>query len=208
MLLSEVCGQISSQSLFHPAEVCISNATRMKLEFQTLGAVVQGLTASNIGYLLTGSFALNYYAVPRMTRDIDMVVELDLGDVDRIMRLFEHDFYVDRDAVFRAISSRAMFNIMHLENAVKVDFIVKKQTEYEDLKFRRRILVTVDDIDLWIISKEDLIISKLQWAQASHSEFQLRDVRNLLATDYDFDYVRQWSQKLSVMDLLSECLNE
>jgi hypothetical protein len=180
----------------------------MRLEFQTLGDVVERLTSSNISYMLTGSFALNYYAIPRMTRDIDMVVELDRGDVDKIMRLFEHDFYVDRDAVFRAISNRALFNIIHLEHAVKVDLIVKKHTEYEDVKFQRRILATVDDIELWIISKEDLIISKLQWAQASHSEFQLRDVRNLVATGYDFDYMRQWSEKVGVMDLLSECLNE
>ena len=180
----------------------------MRLEFQTLGEVVKRLTIGNISYMLTGSFALNYYAVPRMTRDIDMVVQLDGGDVDKIMRLFEQDFYVDRDAVFRAIAKRALFNIIHLEHAVKVDFIVKKQIDYEDLKFGRRILATVDGMDLWIISKEDLIVSKLHWAQASHSEFQLRDVRNLLATGYDSDYVRQWSETLGVLDLLGECLNE
>jgi hypothetical protein len=179
----------------------------MKLELETLSEVTKRLTSSNVGYMLTGSFALNYYAVPRMTRDIDLVVQLDSDDVDKIMRRFEHDFYIDREAVVRAIANRALFNIIHLEHAVKVDFIVKKQTEYEDLKFQHRIKTTVDSIDLWIISKEDLIVSKLHWAEASHSEFQLRDVRNLLATGYDADYVRQWSEKLGVLDLLNECLN-
>ena len=32
------------------------------------------------------------------------------------------------------------------------------------------------------MSKEDLIISKLYWAKDSHSEQQLRDVKNLAAT--------------------------
>jgi hypothetical protein len=35
------------------------------------------------------------------------------------------------------------------------------------------------------LSQEDLIISKLFWATDSHSELQLGDVRNLLATGYD-----------------------
>lgn len=180
----------------------------MQLEFQTLGDVVQRLTSSDIGYMLTGSFALNYYAVPRMTRDIDLVVELDVGHVDKIVQLFQPDYYVDREAVSRAIRNTSLFNIIHLEHSVKVDFIVKKKTDYEELKFRRRILVTVDGIDLFIISKEDLIISKLQWARNSHSEFQLRDVRNLVATAYDRDYVAQWAEELSVMHLLRECLDE
>ncbi len=111
----------------------------MRLEFQTLGDVANRLTSRNLSYMLTGSFALNYYAIPRMTRDIDLVVDLDLGDTDKIVRLFENDYYLDREAVFRAISHRALFNIIHLEHAVKVDFIVKKQSVYEDLKFGRRI---------------------------------------------------------------------
>jgi hypothetical protein len=177
----------------------------MQLEFQTLDDVVQRLTLRNITYMLTGSFALNYYAVPRMTRDIDLVVDLGRSNVDEIIRLFQTDYYVDSEAVSRAIRNTSLFNIIHLEHAVKVDFIVKKKTDYEDLKFQRRIMATVEGVSLHLISKEDLIISKLEWARKSHSEFQLRDVRNLLATDHDSDYVRKWAETLAVMDLLSEC---
>src|SRR5262249_16000142 len=137
----------------------------MRLEFQTLREVVQRLADSGFDYMLTGSFALNYYAVPRMTRDIDLVVKLGREAVDRIVRLFEGDYYVDSLAVSRAVSNASLFNIIHLEHTVKVDFIVKKNTEYEEVKFRRRILAAVEDINLWIISKEDLIISKLEWAR-------------------------------------------
>jgi len=40
--------------------------------------------------------------------------------------------------------------------------------------------VTVDDQDLYVVSPEDLILSKLEWAKDSRSEVQLNDVRNLL----------------------------
>jgi len=51
-----------------------------------------------------------------------------------------------------------------------------------------------------------LIISKLHWARDSHSEFQLRDVKNLLVSGYDVAYLEQWTRELGLYDLLQECL--
>jgi hypothetical protein len=65
---------------------------------------------------------------------------------------------------------------------IKVDFIVRKQDEYRRVEFERRQKVAILDFTTCIVSKEDLIISKLWWAKDSHSELQLGDVKNLLAT--------------------------
>ena len=178
----------------------------MRRELQVLRDVVSRLKTADIDYMLTGSFALIYYAEPRMTRDIDLVVSLAGNDGDTIVQSFESDYYLDSQAVSRAIANRSLFNIIHSEHVLKVDFIVRKDTEYERVKFDRRQVATVDGIDLWIISKEDLIISKLQWARGSHSKFQLRDVKNLLATGFDADYVRKWTNELQITELLNECL--
>src|SRR2546422_4877873 len=131
--------------------------------------------------MVTGSFAANYYAVPRMTRDIDLVVELSAGDADRLCALFEGDFYVDRDAVRGAVAERGAFNLIHHEHVIKVDFVVRKDSEYRREEFRRRRRVTIDDVVIYIVAPEDLSISKLDWARDTRSEVQLATVRNLLA---------------------------
>ncbi len=59
-----------------------------------------------------------------------------------------------------------------------------------------------------IVTKEDLILSKLAWAQDSRSELQLRDVDNLLAAGADTEYLRKWASELDVVNLLEECLRE
>jgi hypothetical protein len=46
-------------------------------ELEVLQDVCARLERSRIAYMLTGSMAMNYYAQPRMTRDIDIVVELE-----------------------------------------------------------------------------------------------------------------------------------
>ena len=60
--------------------------------------------------MLTGSMAMNYYAQPRMTRDIDLVVELASDQIDLLISMFETEYYVDRQTVARAIAEQSMFN--------------------------------------------------------------------------------------------------
>ena len=48
----------------------------MTEELEVLRIITGRLESAGIGYMVTGSIAMNYYAVPRMTRDIDVVVEL------------------------------------------------------------------------------------------------------------------------------------
>jgi hypothetical protein len=63
-----------------------------------------------------------------------------------------------------------------------VDLIARKDSDYRREEFCRRRRVTIDDLDLFMVAPEDLIISKLDWARQSRSEVQLADVRNLLAS--------------------------
>ena len=67
----------------------------MNEHLNILKLVVERLEQANIAYMISGSIAMNYYAQPRMTRDIDIVVELILDDVERVTALFMQDFYID-----------------------------------------------------------------------------------------------------------------
>jgi predicted nucleotidyltransferase len=177
-------------------------------EFDVLRDVAHKLTEAGIAYMLTGSLAMNYYSQPRMTRDIDLVVEVQSRDIDVIVSILEPDYYVDRDMISRAISNQRAFNIIHNEAFIKVDCIVKKRSEYRQVEFDRRQRVNFQGSEVWLVSKEDLIISKLYWARDSHSELQLRDVKNLLASGYDVEYLQRWSSELGLDELLRECEND
>ncbi|HEX8775764.1 MAG TPA: hypothetical protein VF735_19485 [Pyrinomonadaceae bacterium] len=180
----------------------------MKNELDVIRDLASKFSQSNIDYMLTGSLAMNYYAQPRMTRDIDLVVALDAKDVDIIIGLLNPDYYVAREAIINAIAHESVFNLIHQETIIKVDCIIRKSSDYRRLEFERRRVVNVHNSTIWVASKEDLIISKLDWARDSRSEIQLRDVRNLLATGYDNNYVVKWTRELGLYDLWQECLDE
>ena len=178
------------------------------LELEVLSDVVSRLESAGFDYMLTGSVAMNYYAEPRMTRDIDIVVALAATDAEKIIEIFQGDYYLLTDAVVDAVRSQNMFNLVHYQSVVKVDLIVRKESEYRELEFNRRQQIHIGELVTWIVSKEDLILSKLFWARESRSELQLNDVRNLLATEPDPEYLREWSSQLGLDSLMRECLNE
>jgi len=177
----------------------------MKNETDILRDLSSKFAQADIAYMLTGSFAMNYYAHPRMTRDLDVIVQLAAQDAGKLVRLFSSEYYVAIEAVHAAIAQESSFNLIHLESVIKVDCIVRKQGAYHRLEFERRQQVNVQDFTTWIASKEDLILSKLYWARDSRSETQLQDVKNLLATGYDAAYLEQWAKELGLESLLREC---
>ena len=99
-----------------------------------------------------------------------------------------------------------MFNLIHNETIIKLDCIVLKSDQYRQEEFARRRLVTLRDFETWIVSREDLILSKLYWARDSKSELQLGDVRNLLTADCDMSYLYSRADELGVKELLTEVL--
>src|SRR5206468_11483725 len=147
---------------------------------------------AGIAYMLTGSMAMNYYAQPRMTRDIDVVIAISLDDVGRVAALFRPDYYVSEENIRESLAHESIFNLIHQESVIKVDCIIRKSSEYRRAEFERRQRILILDFTTFIVSKEDLIISKLVWAKDSRSEVQLSDVKNLLATGYDAAYLRHW----------------
>lgn len=179
----------------------------MNSEFEVLRDVVTRLESAGIPYMLTGSVAMSIYAEPRMTRDIDIVVELAPGDAHRVSELFSTDYYVSEEAVRAAILERRMFNLFNLSRLVKVDLIVLRDDEFQRHEFARRARRELGGAAAWVISKEDLILSKLAWAAPSESAFQLRDVRKLLASGADEAYLHHWSARLGVDVLLRRCMD-
>lgn len=162
----------------------------------------------NICYMLTGSMAMMRYSVYRFTADVDVILELQMQDAKRIIEEFEPDYYVPHNAVSNAIAAKRMFNVIHQETAFKIDCVIRKSTDFQLNAFARREQTDFYGKKIWIINKDDLIVSKLWRAKDSHSEKQLTDVKNLLRNGFDKNYIKLWTKNLGVYELFEVCLTE
>src|SRR5690242_18304044 len=84
-------------------------------EILVLKLIAERLDSAGIPYMVSGSVAMSFYANPRMTRDVDIVVELRPADVPRLKALFDADFALDEDEAKDAIARRSLFNVIHQE---------------------------------------------------------------------------------------------
>jgi hypothetical protein len=168
-------------------------------EIAVLKLVAGALDAAGIDYMVTGSLALSAYAVPRMTRDVDLVVALVPDDADRLCAHLGDDFDCHPESIRSAIVRGSMFNLIHSTRVVKVDFVVRKTSPFRLEEFARRRRVDVDGQPVWIVSPEDLLLSKLLWGHGRASAVQRADVMNLVASwPIDWLYVERWGRDLGL----------
>ncbi|MEI9896783.1 MAG: hypothetical protein WDN28_23720 [Chthoniobacter sp.] len=88
-------------------------------ELEIVRDVSERLTKAGIPFMLTGSMAMNVYAEPRMTRDVDIVLEVQSTDLQRLVSAFRPGYYLDEGAVERALRSESLFNVIHQEMGVQ-----------------------------------------------------------------------------------------
>ncbi len=176
----------------------------MQLEF--LGTIVAWLDEAEIPHMLAGSMASTYHGEPRMTRDIDMVIDPTPEAMNRfIASLVRPRFYVD-DAE-GAVRRRGMCNVIDTDTGWKVDLIVRKDRPFSLEEFQRRERALIGDIPLFVATAEDTVLAKLEWRSRSGSDRQFDDVVSVLAAqDVDLDYLRHWSRELDVAESLERAL--
>ena len=131
--------------------------------------VRNALEHAHVPYMLTGSIASSVHGTPRATHNVDIVIAPDHDSLSVLLDSFsESEYYVSREAALAALSSEGQFNV--------IDFIIFKSTPFGRDAFARRLTVELEGIPLSITSAEDVLVSKLDWAQRTSSERQLAAV--------------------------------
>ena len=119
-----------------------------------LGRVVEVLDKAGLSYMLTGSLASAFYAVPRATQDIDVVIEAQKDGVERLIEgLLATGWYADRDAALEAWQGQSQFNAIEPDTGWRVDFIVRKDRAFSREEFSRRERISLLGVDLAIASR-------------------------------------------------------
>ena len=174
--------------------------------FDFLRTLINFFEQNNIAYMLSGSVAMSIYTLPRFTRDFDFIVHLRPENVAPLMEQFKEGYYCDENSVRQAVASKGMFNIIDHKSSYKADFMILKDEPYRQTEFDRRSKLVFLNMSIYIVSPEDLLISKLIWIQQIQSGLQIEDIKTLVELpEMDWIYVRQWinTLKLNTFNLLN-----
>jgi hypothetical protein len=178
----------------------------MTIEEEVLSRVVALLERLGIPYMVTGSIAASYYGRPRATHDADVVIDPSAAETEALVDgLAQAGFYVNSEGARHAVRERRQFNAIEMARATKVDLIVKKTRAFSSEEFsRRRRLDLPFARGVAVVTPEDAILSKLEWARrGGDSERQIRDAAGIveISTELDRAYITLWARDLGVLDL-------
>jgi hypothetical protein len=176
----------------------------------TLEKVIAILHKHEIQFHLTGGITSVAYGEPRMTQDVDIVI--DNGAVSTQLSAFieslrESDFLFDENAVRYAIDQKQMFQLLDSVEALKLD-IYPRELIPGELE-RSNTLELFDGMHVPIASLTDTAAAKLVWiSKGSHKS--RRDLRQLVRTSTasQRQTIEQLATDLGLRELLFEVLAE
>ena len=161
--------------------------------------IIDTLNELKIPYMLSGSIAMGIYTLHRATRDFDFVVHLQLSEVEKFSACFKEGYYCNTDAVKDAINEHSIFNVVDHASGYKADFIILKNDDFHQLEFSRRKEIEYLDQKIFVVSAEDLVLSKLIWIQDYQSAVQMEDIKSILSNaPLDLDYIYRWIEQLQL----------
>ena len=133
---------------------------------------IQCLNSNNVRYLLIGGWAVGMYGHPRATKDIDFLVSADSGNLEKLQKALlafgappvDVELLKEKGNVIRMGSSPIQIDIISEADGISIDeCYLRKET------------INVEDVNISVISRDDLIINK----KASGRSMDIADAEKL-----------------------------
>ena len=114
---------------------------------------ISRLNRLGVRYIVTGAVASIIYGEPRLTHDLDLVIELNSEEVDRFATAFPiEEFYCPPSEVIQieiARQQRGHFNLIHHNTGFKADIYPSGQDKLHQWALKNRNHVDFEGEILW-----------------------------------------------------------
>lgn len=168
---------------------------------------IRRLESLGAPYMVTGSVASTLYGEPRLTNDVDIVIEMDRRHCEALADLFPLDeFYCPPSEVILVEAGRAQrghFNLIHHDTGFKADIYPAGRDRLSRWGLAHRRKIEVEAVCVAVAPPEYVILRKLQYYVEGGSEKHLVDIRGMLATiDVAIDraFIEEHAARLGVRD--------
>lgn len=166
---------------------------------------LERLESAGIRYVVTGSVAVIVYGDPRMTHDIDLVVEISRKQIPAIIDAFpEEEFYCPPPEVIGvecARSTRGHFNIIHHATGFKADIYPVGNDSLLHWAIGNPRFFTLGGIQIRVAPPEYVIAKKLEYFKEGRSPKHISDIKGMLEASRDVISIEKLNEFVASMGL-------
>ncbi len=168
--------------------------------------VIEVLENLGIPYMVVGGFAAIFYGEPRLTIDVDIVVDMKLEHVRPLVAAFPvPDYYVSEEGIRDSLQRGYPFNVIQPATGAKVDLVPLPRDPFTRSAFQRRQRLEFDEAgrSATFITPEDIIVAKLIAHRETGSDKHLRDARGVLVMQWgelDLEVIRRSARANGVLE--------
>jgi hypothetical protein len=173
--------------------------------------VVEAAEVTGVPFMAVGAIAAGTYGVPRSTKDVDLLVAVDIGGgiaamISRLSGVVDFDPQV----VFDTLTwGRRHVGVSRFSPPYKVELFEVFDDPFVTEEFRRRreVYVPILQRNTWLPTPEDVVVQKLRWGRSK----DLDDARDVLAVQgpelLDMAYIEGWCARHGTSDRLRTVLD-
>jgi len=169
---------------------------------------VSRLNKLSIPYMITGAVASIIYGEPRLTNDIDLVINMNPDEIESFSSAFPiEDFYCPPQEVIRleiVRSQRGHFNLIHHATGFKADIYTSGRDELHHWGLKNRKPVDVEGEKFWLAPIEYVILRKLEYYREGESEKHLRDISSIIAVSRNEIDFKVLEEQINIRMLVKE----
>lgn len=167
--------------------------------------LLEPLRQAGIPYMVTGGLAAIIYGEPRLTNDVDIVVQLEPTDAERLAAAFpEPHWYVPPIETICEEAGRPAhghFNLLELATSLRADVYCLGQDPLGAWAMTRRRAIELSGGTVMVAPVEYVILQKLRYFRESGSDRHLRDIaamRRISGSLIDQTALDSWLDRLGL----------
>jgi predicted nucleotidyltransferase len=165
------------------------------------------LNQLSIPYMLVGSYSSNIYGIPRMTKDADLVLQLDGSALSSLNKNLPEGLSLEEQSFFETVTATRK-ELLHIDGTnFQIELFHLSSDPFDQSRFKRRVKSEIiDGLEVSFPTAEDVIIQKLRWARNKDFDDVVAILR--VQTNLDFDQINHWCGIHETLSLLEKARAE
>ena len=177
--------------------------------FEAVRRTLEALESLSARYVLVGALASNVYGIARSTKDMDIVIAFETGELAKLRTLLGSEFQFDAQLMLEVLTGSVRNEIRFLPTGFLIDLFRLSDDCHHQMLMARRVRAAITEIGLnvWIPTVEDLVVQKVRWGRRKDQD----DVVNMLSFNHeqiDWKYVLHWAELHGTTPLLRQLCTE